>query len=187
MSEGAININIIKKIVCCSVLTAAMCISFCGCSSEPAPNKVFKFDISANPGTLDPQQANDSISNTIIENVFAGLMSVNSDGSVSEAVAKEYTVSEDGLVYNFTLRDDIYWVSADDFEAQCTAKDFVYGFKRLFSPETKSPRASDYYCIKNSEAVNNGVNTQLGVRAVSDFELEITLDYPNPRFAARQA
>lgn len=183
---GAININIIRKIVCCA-LTAALCINFCGCSSEPKPNKVFKFDISANPGTLDPQQANDSISNMIIENVFAGLMSINSDGSVSKAAAKEYTVSEDGLVYNFTLRDDIYWVSVDDFEAQCTAKDFVYGFKRLFSPETKSPRASDYYCIKNSEAVSNGVNTQLGVRAVSDFELEITLTSPNPRFAAMLA
>lgn len=164
-----------------------MCINLSGCSSEAKPNRVFKLDISVNPGTLDPQQANDSISNMIIENVFAGLTSVDSDGSVSEAAAKEYTVSEDGLVYNFTLRDDIYWVSADKFEAQCTAKDFVYGFKRLFSPETKAPRASDYYCIKNSEAVSKGADLQLGVRAVNDFELEITLSYPNPRFAAMLA
>lgn len=164
-----------------------MCINLCGCSSEPKPNKIFKFDVSANPGTLDPQQSNDSISNMIIENVYAGLMSVDRDGSVSKAVAKDYTVSDDGLIYNFTLRDDIYWVSVNDFEAQCTAKDFVYGFKRLFSPETRSVRASDYYCIKNSEAISNGADLQLGVRAVSDFELEITLEYPNPRFEAMLA
>lgn len=164
-----------------------MCINLCGCNRGPKPDKIFKFDISANPGTLDPQQANDSISNMIIENIYAGLTSVDLDGSVSKAVAKDYTVSDDGLIYNFTLRDDIYWVSVNDFEVQCTAKDFVYGFKRLFSPETRSARAPDYYCIKNSEAIRNGADLPLGVRAVSDFELEIILEYPNPRFEAMLA
>ena len=63
-----------------------------------------------------------------------GLLTANADGSLSEGVASDYIVSDDGLVYTFKLRQDVYWVDADEFERQCTAKDFVYGFQRLFLP-----------------------------------------------------
>lgn len=169
-------------------MTAALCINFSGCKSEPKADKIFKYDILSNPGTLDPQQANDSISNTIIENIYLGLLTVDGEGAVSEGVASEYSVSEDGLVYNFKLREDIFWVSNDNFEKQCIAEDFVYGFKRLFLPVTGSARAADYYCIKNSKEFHNGESDELpAVRALGDFELEITLAYPNPRFAAMLA
>lgn len=116
-----------------------------------------------------------------------GLLTANADGSLSEGVASDYIVSDDGLVYTFKLRQDVYWVDADEFERQCTAKDFVYGFQRLFLPETSAPRASEYYCIKNSREINMGGSSDasiLGVKALGDFELEITLDYPNPRLPA---
>lgn len=165
-------------------MTAALCVNLCACSGEPEANKIFKFEVLTNPGTLDPQQANDSVSNMIIGNVYAGLLSVDQDGSISNTMAEDYTVSDDGLIYKFKLREDFFWTSVGKFDAQCTAKDFVYGFTRLFLPQTNAPRASEYYCIKNSEAMRNGEDVQLGVRAVGDFELEITLEYPNPRFAA---
>ncbi|MDE7194674.1 MAG: peptide ABC transporter substrate-binding protein [Oscillospiraceae bacterium] len=116
-----------------------------------------------------------------------GLLTANADGSLSEGVASDYIVSDDGLVYTFKLRQDVYWVDSGEFEQQCTAKDFVYGFQRLFLPETSAPRASEYYCIKNSRAVNTGGSSDasiLGVKALGDFELEITLEYPNPRLPA---
>lgn len=119
-----------------------------------------------------------------------GLLTIAQDGSVQNGVATEYTVSADGLTYNFKLRDDIYWIDCEDFERQCTARDFVFGFQRLFKPETEAPRAKDYYCIKNSRMINAGQSYELsllGVVAKSDFELEITLDYPNPRFLSMLA
>lgn len=179
---GASKINIIKKITA-FVIAAVMCINLCGCDSSGL-NEIFKYDISANPTTLDPQQADDSISNMIIGNVFLGLLRTSEDGSVIEGAAYDYSVSDDGLVYNFKLRDDIYWVSADGFEAQCTARDFVYGFRRLFLSETKAAHASEYYCIENSESFHNGTTPNLGVAAKGDFELEIKLNSPNPRFPA---
>ncbi len=160
-----------------------MTFSACG---DDGRDKVFKYSISGNPKTLDPQQANDLNSNTIIENVYMGLMANNADGSVGCGAAESYTVSEDGLSYNFVLRQDIYWISASGFEAQCTAKDYVYGFKRLFDSLVGAPRASDYYCIKNSSRVYTGElsPSSIGVVEKGEFELEITLDYPNPRFLA---
>ena len=81
-----------------------------GCKNDGGVGRVFKYDISANPTTLDPQQADESNSITIIENMFMGLMTIAQDGSVQYGAATEYTVSEDGLTYNFKLRDDIYWI-----------------------------------------------------------------------------
>lgn len=158
-----------------------------GCREDDGSGYIFKYDISANPGTLDPQIANDPNSEIVIGNVFMGLLTANADGSLSEGVANDYIVSDDGLVYTFKLRQDVYWVDSGAFEQQCTAKDFVYGFRRLFLPETSAPRASEYYCIKNSRAVNMGGSSDtsiIGVKALGDFELEITLEYPNPRLPA---
>ena len=159
--------------------------TFTACREDSGVGRVFRYDISDNPTTLDPQQANEPNSNTIIENMFMGLMTIAQDGSVQKGAATEYSVSPDGLIYDFRLRNDIYWMDCGDFEKQCTAKDFVFGFQRLFLPETEAPRASDYFCIKNARAIN-GKNisdvSKLGVRAKSDLELEIILEAPNPRF-----
>ncbi len=166
-------------------MAAATAMTFSACGDD-GRDKVFKYSISGNPRTLDPQQANELNSNTIIENVYMGLMAVKPDGSVGCGAAESCTVSEDGLSYNFVLRQDVYWQSVSEFEAQCTAKDYVYGFKRLFDSLVAAPRASDYYCIKNSQRVHTGElsPSSIGVAAKGDFELEITLDYPNPRFLA---
>lgn len=147
-------------------------------------NKIFKYNIAQEPVTLDPQQADDSISNMIIKNVYLGLLKTDVNGELVNGAVSEYTVSDDGLVYNFKLREDIYWTSVNKFEGQCTAQDFVYGFKRLFYPETEAARAPEYFCIKNSERFHYNESSNIGVVAKSDHELEITLDYPNPRFLA---
>lgn len=180
--RGLFDINILRK-AAAVVMAVVICINLCGCGGGDL-DKNFKYNISANPGTLDPQQANDSISDMIIGNVYLGLLRIAEDGSVVNGAAYEYSVSEDGLVYNFKLREDIYWMSVGDYEAQCTARDFVYGFKRLFLPETQAVRAAEYFCIKNSESFHENGTASLGVVAKGDFELEITLDYPNPRFPA---
>ena len=156
-----------------------------GCRKDSGLDRVFKYDISGNPETLDPQQANEPNSDTIIENMFVGLFTIAQDGSVQNGTAASYTVSEDGLIYNFKLRDDVYWTDCEGFEAKCTAEDFVFGFRRLFRPETEAPCVEDYYCIKNGRLINEGRITDsslLGVTAKSELELEITLSTPNPRF-----
>lgn len=166
-------------------MACAVIFTATACREKDGSGYVFKYDISYNPVTLDPQLADDKNSELIISNVFMGLLTLNPDGSLSEGVASDYIVSDDGLKYTFKLRQDIYWTDGGDFEQQCTAQDFVYGFQRLFLPETNAPRAQEYYCIKNSRAVNKGAvkdASVIGVKANGDFELEITLDYPNIRF-----
>ncbi|MCH5203567.1 MAG: peptide ABC transporter substrate-binding protein [Oscillospiraceae bacterium] len=175
-----------RKLFCgiLAVLMTITAITISGCSDNGL-DAVLMIDISENPKTLDPQQANDSNSVQIVLNVFMGLMRYGMDGSVQCGTAESYTKSDDDLTYNFKLREDVFWTNCEGFEKQCTAKDYVFGFRRLFSRTTKAPRASEYFCIKNSEELNNGkiiTDNYFGVKAISDFELEITLDYANPRF-----
>ena len=164
---------------------AALLIYSSGCSEKDGSGYIFKYEIVANPATLDPQTANDSSAYEIIANLFEGLLKVDSQGDIQPAVAESYDVSEDGLVYTFKLREDVYWYDGREFEAPCTAHDFVFAFQRLFKPATKSKTAGGFFCIKNAQEINSGKITELselGVEAVSDHELVITLEYPNPSF-----
>lgn len=169
-----------------AVVATCLCImSFSGCGDDDGSGGLFKYDISANPGSLDPQTASDANSDLLISSIYKGLLTANPDGSLGEGVAEDYIVSDDGLVYTFKLRQDVYWVDNGDFEAVCTAHDFVYAFQRLFDPATRAARASEYYCIKNAQHVNLGHIpdvSMIGVKALGDFELEITLAYPDPQF-----
>lgn len=171
--------RLLSAALCCMILLTT------GCFENDGSDGVIKYDIAYNPGSLDPQTAGDEASTLIIGSLYTGLLRVNPDGSLGGGIAEDYIVSEDGLTYKFKLRSDYCWTDVNGFEASCTAQDFVYGFRRLFDPATRAPRASEYYCIKNSEAISRGRLTdmsKLGVEAVGDYELTITLDYANPRF-----
>ena len=173
----------IKRVA--ALLAAVFLLCGASCRDKDGSGAVFKYDIASNPGTLDPQSANDSSAYEIIANLFEGLLKVDNEGDIQPAVAESYDVSEDGLIYTFKLREDIYWYDGRDFEASCTAHDFVFAFQRLFKPATKSKTASGFFCIKNAQAINDGrikELSELGVKAVSDYELVIMLEYPNPSF-----
>lgn len=155
------------------------------CKKKDGTGYIFKYDIASNPVTLDPQTATDSASYEIISNMFEGLLKVDNEGNLQNAAAESYSVSEDGLTYTFKLRENIYWYDGDEFEAPCTAEDFVFAFQRLFRPSTKSKTASGFFCIKNARQINSGNITdisELGVKAIDEHTLEFTLDSPNPSF-----
>jgi oligopeptide transport system substrate-binding protein len=154
-----------------------------GCRDNDGSGYIFKYDIPINPRTLDPQTATERTSALLISSMFDGLLKIDSDGKIVANVAKEYIISNDGLTYTFFLRDDIYWYFDGDYSVQCTARDFVFAFRRLFNPAVRSENAPLFYSIKNAERVHKGQIPELdavGVEAIGDFELVITLENPNP-------
>jgi len=128
---------------------------------------------------LDPQKAVDGTSFEIVANFMDGLKQMAADGSVTNAVCKNETVSSDGLVYTFELRDDAFWSNGDPV----TAQDFVFAWQRAIDPATASEYAymvSDIAHIKNAVAIQAGQMNpdQLGVRALSSKKLEVQLTVP---------
>ncbi len=176
-----------KRLTACitALLLCIGCLTMTSCKEDDGKGYVFGYDISSNPGSLDPQYASDKESYLIIGCIFEGLYRTAGDGSVEKAMAESCTVSDDGLTYTFTLKQNRYWTDVNGYNKQVTADDFVFGFQRLFMPETRAPKASEYFCIKNARKINSGEITdvsQLGVKADGKFGLIIELEYTEPSF-----
>jgi oligopeptide transport system substrate-binding protein len=113
--------------------------------------------------------------------LFAGLMVFNADFLAVPYMASKVESNKDGSVWTFTIRKDSRWSD----NAPVSARDFEYSWKRQLNPETKAPYASFLYDIKNGEAFNKKQITdpsQVGVRAKSDWTLEVTLEGPRGYF-----
>jgi len=167
------------------IIAVTLCFFMTGCDEKDGSDFIFKYDIPLNPRTLDPQTATGQTAALLISNLYDGLLQVDSGGSIIANIATEYFISDDGLTYTFFLRDDIYWYYDGDFSVACTARDFVFAFRRMFNPAVKSENARLFYSIKNSEKVHKGEIPYLdaiGVEAVNDHELIFTLEYPYPLF-----
>lgn len=179
----------------CALLISTGCdvsLPFRSANNGDGSSYLFTLDLEANPETLDPQSATDSASKTVIQNLFEGLLETSNTGEVQPAAAQSYTISSDGLTYLFQLRDDRYWFYdensddiIDDGETwRVTADDYVFAFQRIFNPEMESPYADMFACLANGEDILAGQvsYTEIGVQALSETELQFTLDYPNARF-----
>ncbi len=136
------------------------------------------------PATLDPSRCNDIVGDTIIVNVQEPLIRVEQDEEGNNvptgAGAESWESNEDGSVWTFHLRDNT-WSDG----VAVTAQDYVYGIQRILDPEVGSPISFLLMdCIKNGAAVNSGEMpvSELGVRAVDEKTLEITLEGPTPYF-----
>ncbi len=144
--------------------------------------------------TIDPALAWDKISIQIIEETSVGLFRQNEVTTEWEkAMVKEWSISDDGLTYTFTLRDDVPWIrfngSAVEQIYDCngsprmvTAHDFVYGMLRTANPQT----AADFaYVLGNVVEGLQEYNTEktldsskVAIKALDDFTLEVKVKQP---------
>ena len=142
----------------------------------------FNTSMGSDPSTLDSVKGNDMYGNSILLNIMEPLTRLDEKDGENVRVgagAESWESNEDGTVWTFKLRDN-QW---SDGEA-VTAEDYAYGITRTLDPEAGSPNAYLITCIKNGVAVNNGEKpvSELGVKAVDDKTLEITLESPTPYF-----
>ena len=135
--------------------------------------------LGAEPKTVDPSKASDTISSEIFTNTMETLTRLEEDETgklvVSEGVAKEWKQSEDGLKWTFTLRDS-NWSDGKPV----TVDDFIYSFTRTLDPKTASQYAQILYYIKNGQEFNKGKAKaeDLGLKKIDDHTLEIELAAP---------
>ena len=135
---------------------------------------------SGEPQTLDQSQTSIDIEAFILKDLYEGLTIYDANGKIVPGVAESWTVSDDGLVYTFKLRENAKWSDG----SPVVAGDFVFSMQREEDPKTAAGYANILYPIKNAEAINKGKMPvdQLGVKAVNDKTLEISLERPTPFF-----
>ncbi|WP_461307249.1 peptide ABC transporter substrate-binding protein, partial [Albidovulum sp.] len=132
--------------------------------------------------SMDPQINTDVEGSGVLRALFEGLFNEDQVGNLVPGVATSYELSDDKTVYTFHLRDNAKWSNGDPV----TANDFVYAWRRLADPKTASEYAwyIELMQIKNAADViaGNKPVEELGVRAVDDHTLEVTIDAPLPYF-----
>jgi len=145
--------------------------------SEVAQN--LRININTEPPALHPGLAKDTTSGAVLNQTFEGLTRISPDGKPEPAAAEKIDVSDDQKVYTFTLRDAV-WSNGDPV----TANDFVYAWKWALDPNNQSEYAYQLYYIKGAEAANSGTGSldDIGVEAVDEKTLKVTLENPTPYF-----
>lgn len=133
------------------------------------------------PASLDPHRVESDVEGNIIRDIFEGLVSVNQDGSIAPRLADKWE-QKDNTVWTFHLRPGITWSDG----TAITAQDVVWSWQRLVDPKTLSPYASypGSMHIVNAEEIAEGKKSPdtLGVKALDDNTLQVTLTQPNAVF-----
>lgn len=96
-----------------------------GDTSTGADTTTLRIGLHGDTGGFDPQTGTSGTPQYVISPLIAAWFSVAGDGSLKNEICESYTVSDDGLVYTFTLRDDAKWSDG----VPVTAADFVYGWR----------------------------------------------------------
>ncbi|AIF66073.1 oligopeptide transport system substrate-binding protein [Terribacillus saccharophilus] len=146
-------------------------------------DQVYNLTIGDEIPSMDSSLADDQYGIQWTSEIQEGLYRLAEDGSLAEGIATgDPEVSEDGLTWTFTLREDAEWENGDPV----TANDFVYAWQRAINPDTGSEYGPYMMggVIKNATAVNTGEAEldELGVKAVDDYTLEVQLEKPVPYF-----
>lgn len=148
------------------------------CTKEQTPQHVFRYNESAGILTLDPAFAKDLPHIWACNQLYNGLIELDNTMNIHPSIAKSWIISEDGLQYQFTLRDDVFFHSHKAFEGKArkvVASDFLYSFNRLIAEKTASPGAWIFNLVKRKEG-------QLDIEAANDSTLIIHLDRQFPAF-----
>lgn len=132
------------------------------------------------PETLDQHKTSTVAEAHILRDLYEGLVIYDAKAEIVPGAADTWSLSDDGLTYTFKLKPGAKWSNGDPV----TANDFVFSYRRIMDPATGAKYANVLYPIKNGEKINKGElpPDQLGVRAVDDATLEITLENPTPYF-----
>ena len=97
---------------------------------DPSVAQTLSIATNGELSTLDSALYNDVPTSDMIGQINEGLYRVTTGSEVEPGQAESVDVSDDGLVYTFTLRDGLTWSNGDPV----TAGDFVYSYQRLVDP-----------------------------------------------------
>ena len=164
-------------------LVSAAVLAACGGSSSSSSSSSDEINwyTPTEISTLDISKVTDTYSSIAIGNSGSNLLRRDEDGNLQPDLAESVEVSDDGLTYTATLRDNLKWSDGSDL----TAEDFVYTWQRIVDPSTASEYAylvSDAHVL-NAEDVIAGTKSvdELGVKADGN-KVIFTLSSPSPQF-----
>lgn len=160
---------------------------------EVSRNNTFNLNLNQGIETLEPVMSNSVQSIWGLSVMMEGLIQFDRESNLKPCIAKSWTISEDALLYTFTLRNDVRFQDNECFGTsggkgrKVTALDFKYCFERVNNPETKTRglwvfrdkiKGAKEYIDYKSTISSVEVKEISGLKAVNDSTLIIELTKP---------
>jgi oligopeptide transport system substrate-binding protein len=166
--------------------------------STPPPTQTLVYEIGGEPSSLDPARSLDGFEFYVMPAIFEGLVSRDPDTlEPRAALATHYQIKRNGTEFTFVLRGHptptgtkLPGANAAPNPASwsdgrpVTAHDFVYSWRRVADPANAGAYASSLYAVANGKEISEGKlpPETLGIGAVDDYTLRVTLKAPTPYF-----
>lgn len=160
----------------------ALLLTLAGIGCRPVPPADLVLHNGREPETIDPHLLTGQADGRIGSALFEGLTRYNPvTGSAIAGLARHWSLAPDGTTYTFHLRTNAAWSTG----LPITAADVVWSWQRAVDPRTAADYASQYFYVVQGEAICNGEQkdlSQLGVRALDPYTVEVRLNHPTPFF-----
>jgi peptide/nickel transport system substrate-binding protein len=162
---------------------AGILLLFFSCTIKQQDNShlVFRYNESKGITTLDPAFAKSLPLIWPVHQLYNGLVQLSDSLTIEPCIAQSWEISEDGLVYTFHLRTDVFFHNSPVFPEgkgrRVVACDFIYSFGRVLNPLVASPGAWIFSVLDTQKP--NAIN---GCCADNDSTLIIHLNKPFPAF-----
>ncbi len=121
----------------------AFLISCSGKKNNPSGKTIFRYNEPKGITSLDPAFSRTMANIWAVNQLFNGLVQMSDSTTIQPCIAKTWEISENGLVYTFHLRDDVFFHDNESFEngkgRKVSAHDFVYSFNRIVDEKVLSP------------------------------------------------
>ncbi len=165
----------------------------CSKTENNGSKSVFRMCLHTSLPSLDPASARDLNMIWMTSQIFNGLIELDDSLNVIPIIAKKWSISKDGLTYQFILRNDVNFHNSEYFGTKKTrnvvASDFVYSFTRICNPKTAS--SGQWIFNDRIEGIEkfqkNEIDTISGFKALNDTTLVIKLKKAFPPFLSMLA
>lgn len=175
------------------IVSAVMVLSLAACGGDKgtegeaagtaypgtADEDTYVVDFRAEPPELNSLLTSDVTSGDVLRMVISGLYRLDENDQPVPDLAEETEISDDGCTYTMKLREDATWSNGEPV----TAHDFVFAYQTICNPETGSVYAYIVYdnLLHGNEVYEGKMDpSELGVKALDDYTLEVTFENPLP-------
>jgi len=164
-----------------TLLASGVLAACSGSGSSAKGEKTFSYVYETDPDSLNYLTTGKAAVANITSNVVDGLMENDRYGNFVPSMAEDWSVSQDGLTYTYTIRKDAKWYTSEGEEyAAVKAQDFVTGLK--YAADNKSEALYLVQeSIKGLDAYVKGEVkdfSEVGIKAIDDQTVQYTLNKP---------
>ena len=163
------------------LLSAGVLVACSGGKSGSSGEQTFSYVYTTDPDTLDYSISNKKSTSEFTGNAVDGLLEVDKYGNLIPSLAKDWTVSKDGLTYTYKLRKGVKWMTSEGEEyGEVKAQDFVTGLQHA-----ADKKSSALYLVQQSvKGLDDYVSgktkdfSTVGIKAIDDYTVQYTLSQP---------